>query len=115
MGDMISRAIAAPVVAIFTVLFVSLLDIFLVFMYVAFAAIVLLLALIAWLAGFTITAMVMVSIVLTLTIISRQDVCKNVSRTTHQKEKVIRIIDILIAVEIRGAIKIKKKKKTSWG
>ena len=68
MGAMISRAIAAPVVAIFTVIFVSLLDAFLVFMWVTFAAILLLLALLAWLAGFTTIAMVMVSLVLALTI-----------------------------------------------
>ena len=39
-------------------------------------------------------------LLLTLTIISRQGVRKNVSRTIHQKEKVIQIIDILIAVEL---------------
>ena len=103
MGKMVSKVLGPPVVGlvgIVALLFVSLLDMFLVVMWVSMAIIVLLLALLAWLAGYTITAMVMVSLLLTLTIISRQEVRKNESRTIHQKEKVIQIIDILIAVEL---------------
>ena len=91
-GGMVNKVLAAPVMGmVFGALFLGLLDIFMVLMGVAFAIIVLFLALLVWLAGYVVTAMAMVSLVLTLTIMTR---------TPNQKEKVIQVIDILIAVEI---------------
>ena len=95
MGNIIvNKVLEAPVrgmVAIISLMFVGLLDMFLVLMGVALGIIVLFLALLVWLAGYVVTAMAMVSLVLTLTIMAR---------TPNQKEKVIQVIDILIAVEI---------------
>jgi len=104
MGNIIVNKVLEPpvrgMVAIISLMFVGLLDMFLVLMGVALAIIVLFLALLVWLADYVVTAMAMVSLVLTLTVMTRHDVRKNVSRTPDQKEKVIQVIDILIAVEI---------------
>lgn len=93
-GDMVNKVLAAPVmgiVAVFGALFEVLLDMFMVLLGVLLAIIFLFLALIVWLAGYVFTAMAMVTLVLTLTIMAR---------TPNQKEKVIQVIDILTAVEI---------------
>ena len=63
------------------------------------AVILLVISLILWLLDFTTVALVILSIILGVTIMSRFKMTTDGSTTPHQRERVNYIIDILLAVE----------------
>ena len=90
--------------AIINAIIEGLADLFIVVSGIGFAAIFLVISLSIWFLDYTVAALLIVSLVLVMTTMWRYRMMKERTRRPEQCEKIIYVIDILIAVEMSQAL-----------